>query len=110
LTGLVVATIPVMALFVLGIVGIPLWITFKHPAAPPDYSEADAHLRAKARARDGGAVPGRRGPAVHPRTAARRHLGPWRPGTGHRRPSHLTKRQLREMQILCEIERQEDLR
>jgi hypothetical protein len=34
--------------FVLVWVGIPLWMTFKHPDTPPDFSAARAYLDAKA--------------------------------------------------------------
>jgi hypothetical protein len=34
--------------FLLGWVGVPLWMTFKRPDAPPDFSAAWAYLNAKA--------------------------------------------------------------
>jgi len=46
-TGIVIANFPIIALIVAAMVGVPLWITFKHPHGQPDYSEARAHFQAK---------------------------------------------------------------
>jgi len=45
--ALVLANFPLAILVMLAIVGIPLWMTFKHPETAPDYSEARAYLGAK---------------------------------------------------------------
>lgn len=37
-------------------VGIPLWMTFARPSLPPDYSEAEGYLRAKAALESGEAT------------------------------------------------------
>ncbi len=47
MTGAVIANFPIIALIVLGIVGVPLWMTFKHQDKHPDYTEARAYFRAK---------------------------------------------------------------
>ena len=47
MTGAVIANFPIIALIVLGIVGVPLWMTFKRPHQHPDYAEARAYFRAK---------------------------------------------------------------
>jgi hypothetical protein len=59
-------------------VGIPLWITFKHPHRHPDYSEARAHFRAKAatEAHTSDFVPTSRVAAFDGLTVARQHLAP----------------------------------
>lgn len=49
MTPLVWANLPLGLLFILAIVGIPLWMTFKRPQTPPDHSQARAYLRAKER-------------------------------------------------------------
>jgi hypothetical protein len=79
-TGIVIANFPIIALIVAGIVGIPLWMTFKHPHAHPDYSEARAHFAAKAaaEAHTSDFVPSASSkvPAIHGLTVARQHLAP----------------------------------
>ena len=45
MTGIVIANFPIIALIVAAMVGIPLWITFRHPQTQPDYSEARAYYR-----------------------------------------------------------------
>ena len=87
MTGTVIATFPIIALIVLGIVGVPLWMTFKHPQKQPDYAEARAHFRAKAAAEPHVSefVPSSPVAAVDGLTVARRHLAPYRvvPGRRH---------------------------
>jgi hypothetical protein len=77
-TGAVIANFPIIALIFLGIVGVPLWMTFKHPQTHPDYSEARAHYRAKAAAEPhvSDFVPTTRVAAVDGLTVARQHLAP----------------------------------
>lgn len=48
MTPLVWANFPLALAFVLAIVGIPLWMTFKRPSKPADHSQANAYLAAKA--------------------------------------------------------------
>jgi hypothetical protein len=77
-TGTVIANFPIIALIFAGIVGVPLWITFKHPQRRPDYSEARAYFRAKAAAEPhvSDFVPTTRVAAVDGLTVARQHLAP----------------------------------
>ena len=58
MTGVIVANWPIALLIVPAIVGIPLWMTFRHRPAAPDYREARAHYRAWQ------AAPARRRPAT----------------------------------------------
>ncbi len=78
MTGIVIANFPIIALIVAAMVGIPLWITFKHPDRQPDYSEASAHFGAKAaaEAHTSDFVPTTRVAAVDGLTVARQHLAP----------------------------------
>lgn len=48
MTPLVWANFPLMFLFALAIVGIPMWMIFKRPDRAPDHSQAHHYLRAKA--------------------------------------------------------------
>jgi hypothetical protein len=77
-TGAVIASFPIIALIVLGIVGVPLWMTFKHPQKQPDYAEARAHFRAKAaaEAHTSDFVPTTKVAAFDGLTVARQHLAP----------------------------------
>lgn len=56
MTPLVWANFPLAALFILAIVGIPLWLTFKRPHSRPDFSGAHAYLAARARLGQGSAT------------------------------------------------------
>jgi hypothetical protein len=47
MTGVIIAIWPIALLIVLAIVGIPLWMTFRHRHAAPDHREARSHYRAK---------------------------------------------------------------
>ena len=78
MTGAVIANFPIIALIVLGIVGVPLWMTFKRPDQHPDYTEARAYFRAKAAAQPHTSdfVPSTRVAAVDGLTVARQHLAP----------------------------------
>ena len=86
MTGAVIANFPIAALIFLGIVGVPLWMTFKHPQRQPDYSEARAYYRAKAAAEPyvSDFVPTTRVAAVDGLTVARQHLAPRRAVPGRR--------------------------
>jgi hypothetical protein len=77
-TGIVIANFPVIALIVAATIGIPLWITFRHPHRAPDYSEAGAHFRAKAaaEAHTSDFVPTTKVAAFDGLTVARQHLAP----------------------------------
>jgi hypothetical protein len=77
-TGTVIANFPIIALIVAAMIGIPLWITFKHPHGHPDYSEARAHFRAKAaaEAHTSDFVPTTKVAAFDGLTVARQHLAP----------------------------------
>ena len=87
MTGAVIANFPIIALIVLGIVGVPLWMTFKHQDKHPDYTEARAYFRAKGAAEPHVSefVPSTPVAAVDGLTVARRHLAPYRvvPGRRH---------------------------
>ncbi len=87
MTGTVIANFPLIALIVAAMVGVPLWITFKHPHRRPDYTEARAYFRAKAAAEPHVSefVPATPVAAVDGLTVARRHLAPYRmvPGRRH---------------------------
>ena len=76
MTGIVIANFPIIALIVAAMVGIPLWMTFKHPHTQPDYSEARAHFRAKtaAEAHTSDFVPTTKVAAFDGLTVARQHL------------------------------------
>ena len=78
MTGIVIANFPIIALIVAAMIGIPLWITFKHPDRQPDYSEAWAHFRAKAaaEAHTSDFVPTTKVAAFDGLTVARQHLAP----------------------------------
>ena len=78
MTGIVIANFPIIALIVAAMIGIPLWITFRHPHTQPDYSEARAHYRAKAaaEAHTSDFVPTTRVAAFDGLTVARQHLAP----------------------------------
>jgi hypothetical protein len=93
-TGTVIANFPIIALIVLGIVGVPLWITFKHPQRQPDYAEARAHFRAKEAAEPHVSefVPATPVAAVDGLTVARRHLAPYRVVPGRRHAAEPTVR------------------
>src|ERR1022692_3874972 len=56
MTSLVWLNIPLAILLILAIVGIPLWMTFRHPERHPEYGEALAHFRTKAARAKGEAV------------------------------------------------------
>jgi hypothetical protein len=77
-TGIVIANFPIITLIVAAMVGIPLWMTFKHPHRHPDYSEARAHFRAKAaaEAHTSDFVPTTQVAAFDGLTVARQHLAP----------------------------------
>jgi hypothetical protein len=47
MTGITTAIWPIALLIVLAIAGIPLWMTFRHRHAAPDYREARDHDRAR---------------------------------------------------------------
>lgn len=78
MTGIVIANFPIIALIVAAMIGIPLWMTFKHPQPHPDYSEARAHFRAKAaaEAHTSDFVPTTKVAAFDGLTVARQHLAP----------------------------------
>ena len=78
MTGIVIANFPIIALIVAAVVGIPLWMTLRHPHGRPDYSEARAHYRAKAaaEAHTSDFVPTTRVAAFDGLTVARQHLAP----------------------------------
>jgi hypothetical protein len=75
-TGIVIANFPIIALIVAAMIGIPLWMTFRHPHGRPDYSEARAHFRAKAatEAHTSDFVPTTKVAAFDGLTVARQHL------------------------------------
>ncbi len=87
MTGIVIANFPIIALILAAMIGIPLWITFRHPDRHPDYSEARAYFAAKAAAEvyTGDFVPTTRVAAVDGLTVARQHLAsrPMIPGRRH---------------------------
>jgi hypothetical protein len=77
-TGIVIANFPIIALIVAAMIGIPLWITFRHPHGHPDYSEARAYFTAKAasEAHTSDFVPTTKVAAFDGLTVARQHLAP----------------------------------
>ncbi|MFI5063436.1 MAG: hypothetical protein ACHP9Z_05600 [Streptosporangiales bacterium] len=93
-TGIVIANFPIIALIAAGIVGVPLWITFKHPHTRPDYSEATAHFRAKAatETHTSDFVPTTKVPAIQGLTVARQHLAPRSAVPGRRHATQPTVR------------------
>ena len=48
MTAVVWANIALAIPFLLAFIGIPLWMTFRHPQTGADHSQAHAYLRAKA--------------------------------------------------------------
>ena len=78
MTGIVIANFPIIALIVAAMIGIPLWITFRHPHRHPDYSEAHAYFRAKTatEAHTSDFVPTTKVAAFDGLTVARQHLAP----------------------------------
>lgn len=78
MTGIVIANFPIIALIVAAMVGIPLWITFRHPHGHPDYAEARAYFGAKAaaEAHTSDFVPTTKVAAFDGLTVARQHLAP----------------------------------
>ena len=94
MTGIVIANFPIIALIVLGIAGVPLLITFRHPHTRPDYSEAKAHFSAKAAAETHTSdfVPTTKVPAIHGLTVARQHLAPRSAVPGRRHATQPTVR------------------
>jgi hypothetical protein len=76
MNALVLANFPIALLIFAAVVGIPLWMTFKHPSTAPDYSEARAYYRAKAAAatHTSDFVPTTRVAAVDGLAVARQHL------------------------------------
>jgi hypothetical protein len=85
-TGLVWLTVPLMVLAFSAIAGIPLWLTFQRPETYPDYAEARAHYRAKARLAHVAAVAAER-PADGALSLARQHAAAQEPVPGRRRAS-----------------------
>ena len=47
MTGVIIAIWPIALLIVLAIVAIPLWMTFRHRHAAPDYREARSRYPAR---------------------------------------------------------------
>ena len=47
MTGAVIANWPLSLLVILVIVGVPLWLTFRHKHTRPDYQDAREHFRVK---------------------------------------------------------------
>ena len=94
MTGIVIANFPIIALIVLGMIGVPLWITFKRPHGHPDYSEAKAHFSAKAapETHTSDFVPTTKVPAIAGLTVARQHLAPRRAVPGRRHATQPTVR------------------
>ncbi len=86
MTGIVIANFPIIALIVAAVIGIPLWITIRHPHTQPDYAEARAHFRAKAaaEAHTSDFVPTTKVAAFDGLTVARQHLAPRTPVPGRR--------------------------
>jgi hypothetical protein len=56
MTSLVWLNIPLAILVIAAVVGIPMWMTFRHPERHPDYAQAQAHYRTKAARARGQAV------------------------------------------------------
>ena len=78
MTGIVISNFPIIAVILAAMIGIPLWITFRHPDRHPDYSEARAYVAAKAAAEvhTGDFVPTATVAAVDGLTVGRQHLAP----------------------------------
>ncbi len=94
MTGIVWLNFPIIALIVAGIVGVPLWLTFKRPHTHPDYAEAHAHYRAKAAAQAhiSDFVTHEKVSAIHGLTVARQHLAPRSAVPGRRHAAQPTAR------------------
>lgn len=50
MTSVILANLLLALPFLAAFTGIPLWITFRHPESPPDFTEAREYLAAKAAA------------------------------------------------------------
>jgi hypothetical protein len=48
MTAVIWANILLAIPFLIAFIGVPLWMTFKHPQTAPDHSQAHAYLRSKA--------------------------------------------------------------
>jgi hypothetical protein len=60
MTAVVWANVLLTIPFLIAWIGIPLWMTFRHPDTGPGHTQAQAYLRARAaRAGAGTPVPGR---------------------------------------------------
>jgi hypothetical protein len=93
-TGTVIANFPIIAVIVAAMVGVPLWITFKHPQRQPDYAEARVYFQDKEAAEPHVSefVPSAPVAAVDGLTVARRHLAPYRVVPGRRHATEPTVR------------------
>jgi hypothetical protein len=93
-TGIVWANFPIISLFVLAWVGVPLWLTIKRPHTHPDYAEARAYFRAKAAAQPhtSDSVPSAKVAAFDGLTVARQHLAPHSVVPGRRHATEPTVR------------------
>ena len=47
MNGVIIAIWPIALVIAAAVVGVPLWMTFRHRHATPDYADARAHQRAK---------------------------------------------------------------
>lgn len=47
MNGAIIAIWPIALLIAAAIVGVPLWMTFRHRHATPDYRDARGHYRAE---------------------------------------------------------------
>ncbi|HWG65145.1 MAG TPA: hypothetical protein VG253_25965 [Streptosporangiaceae bacterium] len=86
MTGLVWLNFPLAALIFAGIVGVPLWLTFRRPETGPDHSQAWTYCRTRAQHLYGAATPAGQRPSTGV-TAARQHAAPHAPVPGRRHSS-----------------------
>ena len=96
MTAVIWANVLLAIPFLIAVIGVPLWMTFKRPQTVPDHSQAHAYLRSKAAFAEAGAVtptpvtsgagfpPPARG--QDPRRPQERGRGWARPRTGGRPP------------------------
>ena len=56
MTAVIWANVLLAIPFLIAVIGVPLWMTFKRPQTVPDHSQAHAYLRSKAAFAEAGAV------------------------------------------------------
>jgi hypothetical protein len=82
-SALVLANFPIAFLIFAAMVGIPLWLIFKHPDKAPDYSHATAGAQTSRAGRTAGPAAARRHVAAHTPVPGRVHATAQRTARSH---------------------------